>query len=216
MKLLIVSGGQVDLALLEKESREGSYDRILAADAGLARCQQAGLLPTDILGDFDSLKDLTLLEHYKAMGVPVRTFPERKDYTDTDLALHYAVELGASEVVVLGGTGSRLDHTLANVFNLAYLAGRGISCRLLDGHNQVEMLKGPCDMIYEQEEEFPFFSLLACSDRVEGLTLTGFSYPLEDYCLERFVSLGISNFMTEKKGSLHFKEGFLLVIRARD
>ena len=216
MRALIVSGGAADADLLREYAHTGSFDRIIAADAGLEACHTAGLLPTDILGDFDSLGNPDLLDDYHKRGVPVRSFPERKDDTDTDLALHYAADLGADRIVLLGGTGTRLDHTLANVFNLAFLTERGIECLLVDSHNQVEMLKGPCEKIYDQKEEFPFFSLLACSDVVSGLTLRGFSYPLEDFTLKKFVSRGISNYLTEKKGILHFEEGFLLVIRARD
>ena len=216
MRVLIISGGQVNIRQLKKCVESRHYDRIIAADAGLAVCHEAGILPTEILGDFDSLKNPALLEEYKKRAVPVKAFPERKDYTDTDLAMHYACRLGPEGVDIFGGTGSRLDHTMANVFNLAFLAERGISCRLIDSNNQIEMLKGPCEKVYFQEENLPFFSLLPCGGRVEGLTLRGFSYPLEDFCLERFVSKGISNYMTEKKGTLHFTEGFLLVIRSKD
>lgn len=216
MKVLIISGGQVNISQLKEYAQNIHYDRIIAADAGLAVCHEAGILPTEILGDFDSLKNPALLEQYKKRAVPVKTFPERKDYTDTDLAIHYTCSLEPGEVDIFGGTGSRLDHTMANVFNLAFLAERGISCRLIDNNNQVEMLKGPCEKVYYKEENLPFFSLLPCGGRVKGVTLIGFSYPLKDFCLERFVSRGISNYMTETKGTLHFKEGFLLVIRSKD
>ena len=216
MNVLIISGGQVDLCQLKKYVQKNDYHRIIAADSGLAVCHEAGIVPTEILGDFDSLKDPDLIEQYKKSGVPVRTFPERKDSTDTELAMHHACGLEPEQIDVFGAAGSRLDHTMANVFNLGFLAERGINCRLVDSHNQVEMLKGPCGKVYEQQEDLPFFSLLACSERVEGLTLNGFSYPLEDFCLERFTSIGISNYLTEKKGTLRFEKGFLLVIRSRD
>ena len=216
MRVLIISGGQVDICQLKKYVKKNDYHRIIAADSGLAVCREAGVLPTEILGDFDSLKDPDLIEEYKKRGVPVRTFPERKDYTDTDLAMHHACGFEPEQMDVFGATGSRMDHTMANVFNLGFLAERGINCRLVDSHNQIEMLKGPCRMVYERQADLLFFSLLACSEKVKGLTLKGFSYPLEDFCLERFTSIGISNYLTEKEGILCFKEGFLLVVRSSD
>ena len=206
----------MNIRQLKKYALKNEYQRIIAADSGLAACHEAGIVPTEILGDFDSLKDPGLIEQYEKRGVPVRTFPERKDYTDTDLAMHHACGLGPEEMDVFGATGSRMDHTMANVFNLGFLAEKGITCRLVDSHNQIEMLKGPCRKVYDQEEDLPFFSLLACSETVEELTLKGFSYPLEDFSLKRFTSIGISNYLTEKKGTLRFKEGFLLVVRSRD
>ena len=62
MKVLIISGGQVNIRQLREWVESRHYDRIIAADAGLRVCHEAGILPTEILGDFDSLKNPALLE----------------------------------------------------------------------------------------------------------------------------------------------------------
>ena len=102
MKILIVSGGSLDIewasGLLERER----FDRVIAADSGLAGCDRLGIIPTDILGDFDSLKDPGLLERYGSMTRgPVRHYPERKDFTDTDLAM---------QIHIMGGCGADLGY----------------------------------------------------------------------------------------------------------
>ena len=51
--------------------RERQYDHIVAADSGLAHCKEIGIEPTDILGDFDSLRNLELLEYYRQKGITV-------------------------------------------------------------------------------------------------------------------------------------------------
>ena len=89
-KILIVTGGRVEEEFAAAYLRDRNFDRIIAADSGLASCRALHLTPTDILGDFDSLKEENLLTFYKEQGVPVREFPTRKDYTDTELAVEYA------------------------------------------------------------------------------------------------------------------------------
>ena len=77
MKILIVTGGCISLPFAEEFIKQRVFDRIIAADSGLAACRDLGLTPTDILGDFDSLKNRDLLTHYREMGIPVREFPSR-------------------------------------------------------------------------------------------------------------------------------------------
>lgn len=216
MKVLIVSGGNVDVSFARDYVKKHVFDRVIAADAGLAACEKIGVVPTDILGDFDSLKNRTLLEQYQERGVPIREFPTRKDYTDTHLALRYGAEVGAKDITLLGATGTRYDHALANIGLLEEMAQESIGCRIVDRYNEIEMLCGQTEKRYQRWAELPYFSLLAWSRKVTGLTLTGFSYPLCDAELIRGISLGISNELTELTGTLRMEAGKLLVIRSTD
>ena len=76
--LLIVSGGSIDINFSKEYIKDKKYDRIIAADSGLAHCKEIGIEPTDILGDFDSLKNKELLEEYRKKGIPLREFPTRR------------------------------------------------------------------------------------------------------------------------------------------
>lgn len=216
MRILIVTGGSVEVNFVKKYLETEEFDRVIAADSGLAHCKEIGIVPTDILGDFDSLKHKELLEEYKNMGIPVRSFPTRKDYTDTHLAVMYAKDLEPEEVIVIGATGTRLDHMLANIGMLEYMAGQGISCKIVDAHNEAELLTGPVKKKYKKPEEQAFFSLIAWNERVTGINLEGFSYPLQDGVLETAISLGISNEIVEPYGELSIETGKLLVIQSRD
>lgn len=192
------------------------YDRIIAADSGLDHAKKLGIMPTDILGDFDSLEDKSLLEDCREKGISIHTFPSRKDYTDTHLALMYAKDLCATRITLLGATGSRYDHSLANIGLLAWLADQGIEGTIADEHNEMEMLKGPAEKEYKKDSRWPWFSLLAWGGEVTGINLTGFSYPLEDGTLTPDISLGISNEITSETASLKLESGHLLVIRSTD
>lgn len=225
MKILIVTGGSLDTAYIKDYVADQDFNRVIAADSGLKYCQDLSILPTDILGDFDSLQEKNLLQIYENKGIPVRTFPTRKDFTDTELAIQYALDLikeskeedlAETEVFLVGATGTRLDHTLANIGLLSEFAERAICAAIVDRHNTVTMIQGPKTVRIQKEADRPFVSIIACSEQVEGVYLQGFSYPLSDYTLPAYVSLGISNELTEGSGKISIRKGKLLIIQSRD
>lgn len=225
-KLLIVSGGSVDTAFAKEYLKGKHFDRIVAADSGLAHCKEVGIEPTDILGDFDSLKNLELLKSYKEKGIPLREFPTRKDYTDTHLAVKYAIDLKPEEVTILGATGTRYDHTLANISLLALLRDEEIDAKMVDAHNEIEILHGPAERKYirrdclEGEEQWKnkkeYFSIIAFSPEVTGIDEEGFSYPLHQATLYNKESVGVSNEIVEKEAILRLKSGYLIVMKTVD
>lgn len=214
--LLIISGGSIDIAFAREYIQGKTFDRVIAADAGLDRCKEIGCTPTDILGDFDSLENKELLAEYQKKGVPIREFPTRKDYTDTHLALKYAMDFTPEEVIVLGATGTRMDHTLANIGLLSMMADVGISCHLVDKHNDIEMLCGQTEKKYPRPVDKTYFSLIAFSPEVTGIDEEGFSYPLHQAVLHSGESIGVSNEIIKEEGILRLKTGYLLVMQTKD
>ena len=91
----------------------GPQDVILAADAGWKTARALGFAPTLALGDFDTAP--------APKGPDVLRLPAEKDDTDTFFAARKALEMGCSEVLILGGIGGRLDHTLANKIGRAHV-----------------------------------------------------------------------------------------------
>ena len=63
------------------------------------------------------------------MGAVFCVYPPEKDDTDTQLALRLAHNDRADEIVVWGGTGDRIDHTLSNLFSAAGFVEQGIAIR---------------------------------------------------------------------------------------
>ena len=108
--------------------RPEAGDLVIAADAGYRVCQQEGLVPDVILGDFDSMEA-------PDAGERVCRLPVEKDDTDTLAAVKLGLERECTDFWIYGGTGGkRLDHTLANLQTLLYLrrrGARGFLCGLL-------------------------------------------------------------------------------------
>lgn len=214
---MIISGGRLDmqfaLAFVKKEQPKF----LITADKGLAFCKEQGILPTHIVGDFDTLGK-ALLPEYEALGIPIYEYDPVKDHTDTEIAIRLAMELGAEKIQILGGSeGNRLDHLFGNVQSMIVPARSGIECFMVDLHNRMRIITKDLK-ICKKEQYGKYISLIPLTTEVTGVTLTGFKYPLKDYrfCVGETGSLGISNELAEEEGMICLKEGILLLIECSD
>lgn len=145
----------------------------------------------------------------------MEVFPREKDKTDTQIAIELALMRGAEDIELMGATGSRLDHTLANLHLLLLPLQLKREACILDGNNKI-YLKDTSFLIEKGKQYGNYVSLLPFSEKVEGLTLKGFQYPLDGIILEAGDSLGISNEIVEEQAAVEFSKGILLVIESLD
>lgn len=217
-KALIITGGSIDrdfsLQLLEKEC----FDYLIAADSGMRFFYEVGILPQLIVGDFDSADPEILAYYREQTSVEICRLNPIKDDTDTEHAIRTAIAMGAEEITLLGATGTRLDHVLGNLTMLGIgleNPKHPVSICMVDSHNRIRMIHGPLTL--RKRDQFgSFVSLLPFAGAVEGITLTGMKYPLTDYTMEGFNSLGVSNEITGEVAEIQLKKGYLLVIESRD
>lgn len=189
-------------------------DLVIAADGGARHALAAGVVPHIVVGDFDSLSSGHLAEMERA-GARIVRVPAEKDETDTHLALNMAVESGAREVVLLGATGNRIDHTLSNLLLLPPLAEAGIALRVIDEKNDIRLVAGGSAAEIAGSPG-GFVSLIPLTSEVTGINLSGFKYPLRDGRLAWGLSLGVSNELPGESGLVEVGKGMLAVILARD
>ncbi|MFO7635868.1 MAG: thiamine diphosphokinase [Clostridia bacterium] len=207
MKALVISGGTM-LPLSMAQAYIGNADLILCADSGADHARAYGIVPDIILGDMDSVSE-------KALDTTAKIFPHppEKDDTDTKIAVDKAMELGAGQIDIICGTGDRLDHTMANIWLLAYMADRNVSGRVVDARNVILLCR---DRLELTGKEGAFVSILPFSDRVEGVTLTGFRYPLKNQSIPRSWTQGVSNEIMGETGVIQVREGTVLVFFSED
>lgn len=214
---LIVSGGSADISFLSDYCRRFSFRYIIAADRGLETVRRLSLSPTHIVGDFDSLDEAVLKEYEDDNSIVKERLIPEKDDTDTEHAMNMAVELGCGTIILAGASGTRFDHTFANVHILCKAWEKGIDAWMIDSHNKIRLAAGKT--IVSKEELFGMYiSLFPFSGVVRGLTLTGFKYPLNNKTLEPVSCFGlcVSNELSEDTGMIETKEGILLLIESRD
>ena len=184
----------------------GPEDCVIAADGGLRHAHAAGVEPTVILGDFDSLG-------YVPRGANV--FPVEKDDTDAMLAVRQGLAQGCRAFLLYGGLdGPRLDHTVANYQALQFLADHGAAGYLVGRDYLVTVVKNGT-------LSFPAgcsgtVSVFAMGADAQGVSLTGLYYPLTDGTLTSGFPLGVSNHFTGAEAEISVKEGSLLVFWDRE
>jgi len=213
MTAILVCGGTVTADFF-KEVLERYEDAVVyAVDGGLAVAEAAGIVPDYLVGDFDTAEE-GLVARYEKKCTTIRHVPE-KDATDTELAVDDALERGMDSIVLLGATGSRLDHTMANIHMLYRVLLRGKKAVILNENNRISLHNKPFSI--EKEELFgTYVSFLPFFGEVTGVSLKGVKYPLEDKALTAGNSLGISNEGTGDTIEVSFLTGYLLMIEARD
>ena len=179
-------------------------DLCIAADAGYRACQQAGIVPDLLLGDFDSMDQP---EDF----VNVLRSPVEKDDTDTMLAVKTGLENGCKEFYLYGGTGGkRLDHTLANLQTLLYLRRRGARGYLYDDDFVWTAIENE-ELTVEKTVEWGLFSAFCLGDRAEGVDEEGLKYPLHEAVLTPEFTIGVSNHILEPRARVSVRKGALIV-----
>ena len=215
MKFLIVSGGSLNKEFVMKIVGQGRYDCILAADSGMNALYAAAVTPDIIIGDFDSADEKILAFFQQNKAIDFCTLNPEKDDTDTEFAIRESIRRGADSITIIGGTGTRLDHVLGNISLLGIGFEEQISMELLDEHNRIRMIQKPLTL--EKDAQYgKYVSLIPYGGDVQGITLRGFKYPLSDYTMGGFNSLGISNEIVDEKAVIELPGGSLLVIESHD
>ena len=112
---LIVTGGYTDDNFAVRWIKDNNFDCMLASDSGMEFFRRTGIVPDVIIGDFDSVNADTLDFFKKKNDIEWTKLNPMKDDTDTEAAIRLAIEKGAQSITLLGATGSRIDHVLANI-----------------------------------------------------------------------------------------------------
>lgn len=211
-RVVVVAGGEASPSDLNQLTQE---DRIFGVDGGIITLLKYGITPACAVGDFDTAgpEALTFL---KSREIPVEKLPVAKDMTDTQFALEKALHEQPKEILILGALGgARFDHALANLFLLEKAAVAGVPCTLLHRNNRIRLLTSEEGEMILQSGGYQYVSLLALTEQVEGVTLTGFRYPLQNAVLTRSNPLGISNELVTKAARIQIQAGKLLVMESR-
>ena len=217
MKTVIISGGIIERDFALSFLKNEIFDQIIAVDNGLKFLHENQIRPTWIVGDFDTAAP-ELVEYYQRQtDIPIRRFNPVKDSTDSQIAIELALELGSSEITILGGTGTRLDHVLGNIQSLMLARKKGVSCIILDAYNRIRLMDGVVHL-KKSEQYGKYVSLLPLTTEVTGVELRGFKYELTDYTFTSTGSagLGVSNEITAEIAEIRIKTGIFVLIESRD
>ena len=209
MHIVIFSNGSFDNPELDRQ-RIRPDAMTIAADGGLEHCLALDLTPDLLVGDLDSV-ELQIVERLRRAGSEIQEHPQRKDYTDLELALESAVQHTPEEILILGGLGGRWDQTLTNILLLSQPRFRGPRVLLAEGLQQIELIFGGSNLNISANPGATV-SLVPIKGPATGITTQGLEYELAEGTLEYGSSQGVSNVMVGQHASVTLKEGILACV----
>ena len=150
---------------------------------------------------------MSILDNFDVVGVP-RTF---------SIAIITAVKKGATDIYILGATGNRMDHTLTNIGNMKAAFDCGVDCHIIDENNYMYLIseKTGTHIIGRDTQYGRYVSLVPMSEEVV-VTLKGFKYTLNEYCLKQGLSICQSNEVAEDEAEIIIHKGLAVIFETRD
>ena len=185
-------------------------DYVVAADGGAFALERWKILPHLVVGDMDSLGDAGV-ERMARKGIPVAKFSAAKDESDLELAVAQAIEVGATEIVLLGALGGdRLDHETANLLLLADPGYDGVRLEARRGALRIRPLRGDGSLSLAGPVG-ALVTLLPVNGDADGVTTQGLRFPLRDETLRFGRARGLSNEVASLPATVTVQRGSLLV-----
>lgn len=189
-----------------------AHDLIIGVDRAAYWLLEQGIVPDMAIGDFDSVNQAEF-DKIKRQIKTVKSFPPEKDFTDMELGLQEAKKFNPELITLFGGVGSRLDHSLGNIFLLDHFHDTFSILQLRDENNLCQIVRQTA--IVEKSAQYKYVSLLSLTDQ-STVTLKGFVYDIANYTIKRGQTIGISNEIKKGKGEVTVHQGRVLVIQSRD
>lgn len=212
MRCIILANGEYGQHLEQYRKMIRDEDIIICADGGANYAHRMDLIPSCIIGDMDSILP-DVRNDYLDKKVPVRKFPRCKDFTDTQLAISLALEMGTDEILLLGTLGKRLDHTLSNLYCSLEPVEKGLQvthaapdCIVYIINHSIEVNGKKGDLV----------SILPLTEKVTEVKTEGFEYPLPGVTLESGNPYAVSNVLLGEQGRISVSEGIIAVFHYPD
>lgn len=204
-KCIIIANGKSPTNKVVDYFYKKSFNTIICADGGANSAKKLGIIPDYIIGDLDSIdKSVLKYFHNKSRIIQIK----RQNDTDVEKCLKFAIKNKFSEVILLGVTGDRLDHTICNL---------GIIIKFF---NKIKML-----LVAENSFLIPINSETKIKSKIgetislyafnalTRITSSGLKYKLIETQLPFGVRESTSNVSTSSQVKLKVKNGIVFVIR---
>lgn len=203
-RCVIVGGGDCSAHILKENIFPDDY--IICADSGYDIVSLSGITPNLLVGDFDSICKIP-------DNVEVIRLPVEKDVTDCEAAYIEGLKRGFIDFLILGGTGGRFEHTFANISVMARASKEGKSLKIIDeDHIFRAITDSTLKMIFSPNKQV---SVFAFGEKAYGVYEKGFHYPLDNYSLDPFIPIGISNDIISECGEISVEKGTLIIIETQ-
>ena len=208
MRAFIYTGGSVYAQGITEHPK--GEDLKIAADSGIYTARALGDEPDVFIGDLDSANEAEIPK-----GVEVVHLKPEKDLTDTHAAVELAIAKGADEIIIIGGIGTRLDHTLSSLAILEDLYLRGLhNAIIVNGYNRARYVRDTTTLI--GSSHYKYLSVICADERARGVSIEGCKYPLKNTTLNRRFQFAVSNEIIKNCALISVRRGGIFIIESND
>lgn len=208
MEVTVVTNGNIEnIEVLKSVINKSDY--LICADGAAKYLMELNVLPDLLVGDLDSIHR-DALKWIEKNHIKTEQFPVKKDMTDTELAVEFAIKKSPETINIIGAIGSRMDHSLGNIMLLYKIYKSGVKGRIINEINDITITDRPISI---EGRIGQTISILPIGGDAKGITLEGFEYPLRDHDINLGSSLGISNRFASNTGRISVREGIILIIK---
>ena len=198
--LVICNGDVLTKAKIAPLLREKPF--IICVDGGANKARLLGIRPHAIIGDLDSISPRTRKHFSRVETIHIAD----QESTDLEKALDFLLKLLIPSATIVGATGGRPDHSLANLSILKKYHKR---IRLLFSDPYCDIRIIDSKIVFEAVVG-SVISLMPL-DRCEGIQTIGLKYPLDNESLELGEREGTSNIVISSPVQITVKKGCLLL-----
>lgn len=204
-KCIILANGKPPKKKIFRYFQKLGYQTLICADGGANSALKMQLDPDFIIGDLDSISD-EALKRFRNSAKIIRL--KRQNDTDVEKCLKYAIKNKFDDVLLLGATGNRLDHTFCNLgivlkffpqINISLVAENSF---LKPFERNVNLKTHPGETI----------SIYGISQKTK-ITSVGLKYELKNSTMAFGVKESTSNVAKKRIIKLNITDGIVFVIR---
>jgi len=200
---IVCAGNKEFLDLYKPDEKE----LLVGVDGGIYEILKVKNEVDLAVGDFDSCAIEDVVMNCKK----IRVFPKEKDYGDLELAIQEVKELDVERIEIYNVTGGRLDHYQAALNILAKYSYLNIW--IINHDNRIRVLETDSYRLYK-DDNYKYVSFFAIDDGVK-ITLKGFKYELNNYALNRYDNLALSNEIINEYGDIELNAKRIFLIESK-
>jgi thiamine pyrophosphokinase len=206
MRAFVFGGGDIYPEYIEE--RPDGDDIVICADSGYKNAISMGVKVDVLVGDFDSLGRIP-----DGIGEVIQV-PAEKNSTDTQLAVDIATERGANEIIIVGSTSGRADHTLSTLAILELLWDKRIPAIVVNGQNRVRFIRDSGTILIRSM--YKYFSIVTLDNIAKKVSIEGAKYPIVKKDIKRGFQFAVSNEIVKNAALITVKKGAVYIIESRD
>ena len=172
----------------------------ICVDSNLSFFKELDVEPDIIIGDLDTV-DIN-----KSGSKSTIVNKEDQNKTDLEKSLDYCIAQNIKDIYIIGATGERDDHSLANIM-IAQQYSDTLNIEMISNFFQIFFVNGSKEILEKKSRNLSMISLISDNK----ITTSGLEYNLSDQKLNSF-SHGISNRIISDKCLIKAKEKLILFI----